>query len=155
MNSVIIGLYLLGLVLISFEFVVPGGILGVLGGVAIFGSWGVAFTVHGLEGGMLAVLLGILVLGLTLFAELKLLPRTRVGRKLFLERAIEATSQEPLATPALVGLEGEALTTLAPTGVVVVEGQKYEAFSLDGLVEPGTRVQVVDFDNFRVRVKKI
>lgn len=155
MLSIIIALFLLGILLVSFEILVPGGILGLLGMLAIFGSWALAFVEWGTHGGLVAVGLGLLVLILSLVVELKFLPRTRVGKRLFLKDAIHATSQGPLAAPEIVGREGEALTTLAPTGVVVIDDRKYEAFSMSGLIEKGTRLQVVDYDNFRIRVKKI
>lgn len=154
MLSLIIGLFILGILLISFELIVPGGILGVLGLVAIFGSWALAFVHLGLHGGLIAVVFGLVILGITLVIELKFLPRTKVGKRLFLNRAIEATSQKPLATADIVGKEGETLTTLVPTGVVLIDDRKYEAFSMSGMLEKGVRVKVVDYDSFRVRVKK-
>lgn len=155
MVGIIVALFVLGLVLISFELIIPGGILGLLGMLSIFGSWGLSFYEFGTHGGLLAILSGLVVLGVVLGVELKLLPRTRIGRRLFLDRSVASTSQRPLATPDVVGKEGEALTALGPTGVVTVEGRNYEGFSMSGFVEKGSRLQVVDFDNFRVRVKKI
>jgi membrane-bound ClpP family serine protease len=155
MIGIIVALFVLGLLLISVELLVPGGILGILGGLAVIASWTLAFIFFGVDGGLLAVLGGIVVLGLSLTVEIKLLPRTKIGRKFFLDRAIQNTSQKPLATAEIIGRECEALTTLSPTGLVVIENQKYEAFSISGFVESGTRMQVVDFDNFRVRVRKL
>jgi membrane-bound ClpP family serine protease len=155
MVELIIALFVLGLILISFEFIVPGGILGMLGGLAVIAAWVVAFSAYGAQGGLLAVVGGILVLALMLTIEIRILPRTRFGRKLFLDRAIQSTSHKAAGTLDIVGREGEALTSLSPTGVVVVDGKKFEAFSMSGFVERGTRLQVVDFDNFRVRVRKL
>jgi membrane-bound ClpP family serine protease len=155
MLSIIIALFILGMVLVSFELIVPGGILGLLGVLSIMGSWVLAFIEYGIHGGMIAVVASVVIMTLSLAIELKLVPRTRIGQRLFLNRSIDSTSHGSLAAPDLVGQEGEALTTLAPTGVVIVDGRKYEAFSMSGLVERGTRLEVVDYDNFRVRVKKI
>ncbi len=155
MISIIIGLFVLGLVLISFELIVPGGVLGVMAALAVFGAWTLAFMEYGVQGGLLAVILGVVVMAAVLAIELKMLPRTKMGRRLFLNRTLESTSQKPVATPDIAGKQGETLTTLVPTGVVVVDNQKYEAFSMSGMLEKGTKVEVVDYDNFRVRVKKI
>lgn len=155
MVTFIVALFFLGLCFISFELIVPGGIFGILGVLAVMGSWGLAFWEYGPQGGLLAVFIGVFVITITLVVELKFLPKTAVGRRLFLNDSIGATSQRPVAESSLVGKEGETLTTLAPTGMVLVEGRKYEGFSMSGLVERGTQVQVVDYDNFRVRVKKI
>ena len=155
MISVIIALYVLGLILIFFELFVPGGLLGLLGGAAIFTSWTLTFVHVGVGEGIIAVIGGFLLLLVLLALELKFLPRTKTGRKLFLHRSIESTSQAPLATEEIIGRECEALTSLGPTGVVMLDKKNYEAFSLSGFVERGTRLQVVDFDNFRVRVRKL
>lgn len=155
MAGIVVALFLLGLVFIAFEFVIPGGILGVIGGLCILGAWGLSFVHFGAEGGMVAVLGGIVVLAVMLTIEIRLLPRTRFGRKLFLEGEIQATSHRPQGTDEIVGREGETLTPLAPSGVVVIDDRKYEAFSMSGFVEKGARVKVVDFDHFRVRVRKV
>lgn len=155
MLPIIIGLFILGVGLLSLELVVPGGILGLLGVVSVLAAWTLAFVDYGIQGGLIAVLAGFLVIGLVLLTELKLLPRTAVGKRLFLEGAIAGTSQRPVGEADLAGKEGTAMTTLSPTGVVEVDGRRYEAFSMSGMVERGTRLQVVDVDNFRVRVKRI
>lgn len=155
MISVIIALYLLGLVLIFFELFVPGGLLGLLGAMAIFGSWALVFVHLGFAEGIVAVTVGFLVLFIMLALELKFLPRTKMGQKLFLHRAIDSTSQAPVATSDIIGKECEALTSLGPTGVVMLNKKNYEAVSISGFVERGTRLRVVDFDNFRVRVRKL
>ncbi len=155
MLTTIVAVFLLGLVLISFELILPGGILGLLGAVAIIGSWTLVFMHYGVQAGVAAVLGGFLILFVTLAVELKLLPRTKAGRKLFLFGSIQSTSQNPIATSDIVGKECEALTRLAPTGVVSIENKSYEAFSISGFVDKGARLQVVDFDNFRVRVRKM
>ena len=51
--SAIVLLFLLGIVLLGFEVITPGGILGVLGGLAMLGGSAVAFnTFGGLGGGL-------------------------------------------------------------------------------------------------------
>src|SRR5690625_2516889 len=155
MLTLIISLFVVGLLLVSFELIVPGGILGLLGGIAILGSFGLTFSEYGTHVGLAALVGGLVVLVLVLFVELKLLPRTRFGKRFFLSGAIDSTSHAPLATEDIVGKEGETLTALAPTGVVLIDDKKYEAFSMSGMLDRGTRVSVVDFDTFRVRVKKL
>jgi membrane-bound ClpP family serine protease len=75
---------------------------------------------------------------------------------MFLESAIKARSQPPPAEPStIIGREGEALTTLAPTGFVLIGGKKYEAASQSGLMPKGAPVKVVGADNFRLIVSKL
>lgn len=151
----IILLFAIGLVLLFFEVFVPGGVLGVLGGLFMLAGCGVAFADYGTGGGSIATVLAVALIGFTLYFELFLLPKTALGRKLFLDQAISAQSQPPPArAEEILGRDGETLTTLAPSGYVLVAGKKYEAASQSGLLPRGTAVKVTGLDNFRLLVSK-
>ncbi|TVR47976.1 MAG: serine protease [Puniceicoccaceae bacterium] len=147
-------LFVLGIILILFEVMVPGGILGLLGGLALLAGGVLAFVNFGLGVGLLAFLAAMAVLGLSLLAELKFLPRTAVGQRLFLHSQIEGSSQKTEGFAELIGRPCEALTALSPTGVVLLDGKKYEAFSQSGFIERGARLTVTRYDNFRLIVSK-
>lgn len=149
MNAIVI-LFTVGLVLIGFEVVVPGGILGVLGGLAMFGGVAVSFYDYGIGGGFVAFLIALGLLGLVLWLEFVILPKTALGRRMFLQAAVTGTTKAP--TENLTGHSGKAVTTLAPSGYVLIEGKQYEAFSRTGFVEAGALVKVIDVDNFRLIV---
>jgi membrane-bound serine protease (ClpP class) len=154
MNAIVL-LFLAGIVLLVFEVITPGAVLGVLGGLAMLAGCAVAFYRYGAGGGGIATAAGLGILGVALYVEFVLLPKTRVGRKMFLERSVDATSQPPLAAAeSVIGKTCEALTTLAPSGYVLVEGKRYEAFSQSGLIGKGALLQVVGVDNFRLIVNK-
>jgi membrane-bound ClpP family serine protease len=154
MNAIAI-LFCLGIILLAFEVIVPGGILGVLGTLALLGGVAVAFTTHGTRGGLSAVGVAVVLLGLTAALEFLVLPRTKLGKRMFLQSSISATSQAAVAPASLVGQTGEALTPLSPSGYVDVSGRRYEAFSQSGRVAPGDKLRVVGVDNFRIIVTKI
>lgn len=153
--SAIVLLFLLGIVLLGFEVITPGGILGVLGGLAMLGGCALAFDAFGGTGGTVATLVALALLGLALYVEFGLLPRTRWGRRFFLQQAVDATSQPAVATADVVGKICEAETTLAPSGYVSLDGRRYEAFSRSGHAGKGARLQVVAVDNFRLIVTKL
>jgi len=153
--SGIILLFALGVVCLFFEVVVPGAVLGIVGGIFMLAGCGVAFSEFGAAGGAIAVVAAVLLLGLTFYVEFVLLPKTRLGKKMFLEQAVHGVSQPlPAQAKEIVGLAGETLTTLAPSGYVRVGDQKYEAFSQSGLVPKGAAVKVTGLDNFRLIVTK-
>ena len=54
----------------------------------------------------------------------------------------------------LVGQVGEARTALAPHRTVFVQGEWWNATSEDGHVAAGERVEVMDRDGFRLKVRK-
>ncbi len=153
--TAIVLLLALGIVLVLLEVIVPGGVLGVLGVLAMLGGCVLAFFDLGAQGGWIATAAAVGALGLSLFIEFKLLPRTRWGRKLFLERSIEGASQEKPAEVAIVGKTGEAVTMMAPTGYVTIEGRRYEAVSQSGLIAKGVAVRVVGVNNFHLIVAQL
>lgn len=153
MNTVIL-LLGIGVVLFFFEIIVPGAILGVLGGLAMLGGVIVAFIEFGPAGGVVTTLIAIAILAVVLYIQMRILPKTRLGRRMFLHSAVDASSQPPVADFSIVGKTGEAATILAPSGFVVVDGRRFEAFSQSGYVESGTTVRVDAVDNFRVIVSK-
>ena len=150
MMSIVL-LFVVGLLLLGFEVIVPGGILGAIGGMAILGGCVIAFGELGITGGGLAVLAAVLLVGLLLYVEFRILPKTAMGRRLFLKSKVTGTAHA-VREMDLGGKSGEAATDLAPTGYVMIEGKRHEAFSRSGFLDAGAKVKVVGMDNFRLIV---
>ena len=127
--NVIAILFIIGLVFLGFEVVIPGAILGILGGLALLAGVIVAFFSFGVAGGLGAFGIAVVLLGIMLTLEFVVLPRTPFGRRLFLRSAISATSQPAPGDAGLIGQTAEAVTPLVPSGVVSIGGRRYEAFS--------------------------
>lgn len=154
MNAIIL-LFLIGVLLLAGEVFVPGAILGIIGGICMLIGCILSFSQFGSGGGTLVTIGAGALLGLTLYLELVWLPKTRFGRKLIVQSTVGATSQPPLADKAaIVGKTAESITPLVPSGYVLVEGRRYEAFSQSGHVSKGVQLQVVGLDNFRLIVTK-
>lgn len=154
MNAIVL-LFLLGVLLLAGEVFVPGAILGVIGGAAMVVGCVLSFQQFGPMGGLIATAVAVALLGATLYIELVWLPRSRFGKRLVVQGASDATSQPPLAQlDAVLGKTAEAVTTLAPSGYVLVEGRRYEAFCQSGHVAKGATLRVTGLDNFRLIVTK-
>lgn len=154
MNAILL-LFLIGVMLLAGEVFVPGAVLGILGGLCMAAGCVISFLQLGPAGGMLATAIAIALLALTLYVELVWLPKTKFGRKLIVHSAVDATSQPPLADRTqIVGKIAEAVTPLVPSGYVVIEGKRYEAFSQSGHVAKGAALRVTGLDNFRLIVTK-
>jgi len=152
MDSSVILLFAIGLILLGFEVVVPGAVLGLLGGVFLLGGVGVAFYSHGSEGGLLALAVAVVAVAAQLYVEFRILPRTAMGRRMFLNAAISNTSQPAVAGGEVVGKSAVALTALGPTGLVEVEGKRYEARCDSGFADEGARLRVVRVESFQLVV---
>jgi membrane-bound serine protease (ClpP class) len=68
---------------------------------------------------------------------------------------VRAQRRKPTTGPeGIVGETGEALTGLNPGGQVRVHGEIWTASSVEGAIEPGSRVTVVKVTDLRLTVKK-
>ena len=154
MNAILL-LFLLGLLLLAGEVFMPGAILGIMGTLCMGAGCVISFLQLGAGGGSVATAVALALLGLTLYLELFWLPKTRFGRKLVVQSTVHATSQPPLAEKdAVLGRSAEAVTPLVPSGFVLVDGRRYEAFSQSGHVAKGAQLRVTGLDNFRLIVTK-
>lgn len=154
--TLIILLFSIGIVLIATEVVVPGGIIGTIGALMIFGGCILAFQGYGSLGGFIAVVTAFAVGGLALFLEFRILPKTKLGKRAFLTAEVTGVSaamgKEALD---LIGKSAEALTMLSPSGYILVDGQRYEAFCQSGQVPAGASLKITGADNFRLIVSLI
>lgn len=155
MNTIVL-LFLIGLIFLAFEVVVPGAVMGIIGGIAMLGGCVVAYSRFGATGGMVSMGAALALVGFTLYLEFVILPRTRMGRKMFLDAAVSGSSQGNRADElALIGKTAEALTVLSPSGYVSVDGKRFEAFCRDGHVEKGSLLRVSALDQFTLQVTKL
>jgi membrane-bound ClpP family serine protease len=154
MNAIIL-LFVLALVFLFFEVFTPGPVFGLLGGLTLMGGVAVATVKFGGGGGLVAGITALAAVGATLYAELVWLPKTRFAQK-FSNRSTSGAPirQQEVVAAAVLGRTGEALTTLAPSGYVLVERRRYEAFCQSGHAERGAQVRVTGLDNFRLIVTK-
>lgn len=150
--TLVVVLFLAGIFLIAIEVIVPGAILGVIGGGLMLAGVGVSFARFGATGGALASGLAVGVGALAIYLEFVLLPKSRMAKALSMTATVEGTSQPAIAEPAIVGKRAVAVTPLGPSGLVECEGRRYEAYSRSGHAAAGTAVDVVGLDNFRLIV---
>ena len=152
--TLVVMLFVAGALLLAAEVFLPGGIAGVLGGIALLGGSVLAFLDYGAGIGALATIAASLLVGALLYAEVIWLPRSRFGRSLVIDATIDSQSQPPLASSEIVGRTATALTALAPSGFVAVDGKRYEAFCRSGFATRGAMLSVVGIDNFRLIVSE-
>ncbi len=152
MTAIII-LFLAGILLLAIEVFVPGMIVGIIGGLSILAGVVTAFNLYGSGGGLIALLCGGVLLGVTLYLEFVVLPKTKLARALSMQATVEGTSQPAVADLSTVlNQQGETITPLSPSGYISVQGRRYEAFSQSGYLAKGVTVRVTGLDNFRLIV---
>jgi membrane-bound ClpP family serine protease len=153
--TAIVLLFVTGSLLLAAEVMLPGGIVGIVGGAALLVGSILAYFEFGMTVGSVATIAALLLVAAMLYVELVWLPRTKVGRAMVVDATIGGQSQPPPATAEVIGQVATALTTLAPSGFVEIGGKRYEAYCRSGLVNRGTQLTVVGLDNFRLIVTEI
>ena len=152
--TTLVFLFLLGLFMLSLEIFLPGGVLGVLGGLVLIGAVVLAFRDHGSLGGMIALTVSVVLGTATVVTEFVLLPKTRFGQRLYLSASVTGVATHADDPKVVIGRACEAATVLAPSGVVLLDGRQHEAFCQDGFADRGAKLVVRGADNFRLIVSK-
>ena len=151
--TLIILLFAVGLLLLVVEVIVPGGILGSIGALMMFGGCVAAFIRYGPTGGFIALAVAFTSAAATFYFEFRVLPRTAIGRRAFLDREITGVSAAFGSEASdLIGKSAVALTMLSPSGYIDIDGKRYEAFCQSGQVPAGTALEVTGADSFRLIV---
>jgi membrane-bound serine protease (ClpP class) len=153
--STIIGLLVAAFILVFFEVILPGGILGIIAALCvILASW-IAGDQYGAGIGILTFVGSAAAIAILAFVEFKLLARTSLGRAFFLKSSVTGHSNIAPAEASIIGKKGSALTRLNPSGKVAIDGQTYEAHSQDGYIDADQAILVVAQDNFKLTIKKL
>jgi len=152
--TLILVLFALGVLLLAIEVIVPGAIIGVVGGVLLLIGVVVAFDTFGAGGGVAATGAALIAVCVTLYLEFVLLPKSRLARTFSMSATVDGRSQPALADRSVIGRRAVAVTTLAPSGVVELDGRRYEAFARTGHVRAGATLEIVDIDAFRLIVSQ-
>ena len=141
--STIIGLLVAAFILVFFEVILPGGILGIMAALCvILASW-FAGAEYGAGIGILTFVGSALAIAILVFIEFKLLARTSLGSAFFLKSSVTGHSNIAPAEASITGKKGTSLTRLNPSGKVAIDGQSYEAYSQDGYIEENQSIQVL------------
>lgn len=159
-------LFIIGVALLLVEiFVIPG--------FGIFGIAGIILMVAGLFMGLVSdfplvetdmLSLAIIQLagsfflsGVVLYFLIKTLPKTNIWNKLILSKGIKATSgyTSNKDFEHLIGLSGDALTDLRPSGTAIFEGKRYDVVTQGDYIVKDSKIEVIETEGSKIVVKKL
>mgnify|MGYP000879560978 FL=1 len=153
--GLIIFLIIIGLLLFVIEvMLIPGiTIAGIGGAICLVTAIVFAFASHGITAGFLV--LGITALVMVVLTVLML--KAGTCNKFMLKTAIDSKVDTVGAGEGKVkpGDRGVTVTRLAPGGKVLVNGDYYEAKSIDILIDPRKDVEVIRIEDNKLIVKPI
>lgn len=149
-------LILLGFILLAIElFIIPGfGFVGISGLFCLALASYFSYT-------KLNPLIGIIISAVSLFAiviMLKILPKTKVYKKLRLETTTARSAgytavREGLES--LIGKEGISITPLHPVGTAIIDNKRVDVISEIGMIDKDKKIVVVKVEGNRVVVKEV
>ena len=155
--SIVVGLSLFGFVLLMMElFVIPGfGVSGIGGIVAILGSVYYAAAHLGPWHGaaVFIVMFGLSVLAVVKMAHGRSFARLRnvsvsPGRVEYEDTGGQGGRPE-------IGARGVAVTPLRPSGIAMIDNQRYDVVTEGIIVERGSQIEVTDVEGNIVTVAPV
>lgn len=148
--GLVITLILVGVILILVEILlIPGiGIAGILGLASICGSAYYAFAHLGSWTGVIVTVVNIALLAVLIFYAL----RGKTWKRLELDTVIDKHIKEE---EVAVGDRGMAATRLGPIGSARINDKSYEVTSLEGMIDAGTRVEIVHIEHNKIYVRPV
>lgn len=144
----VIVLFLIGILLILLEVVVPGGVLGIIGGIAAIAAIVFAFE-DSLWAGLVMTAFTGTVIPLSLYFGLR---RLALRKRLSIAEG-STVGAEKFA--ALSGKTGVTLTPLRPSGMARIEGQRVDVITDGNHLGVGVSVRVVRVEGNKVVVEAL
>lgn len=148
--GLVITLIIVGLILILAEILlIPGiGVAGILGLLAMGGSCYYSFYEFGNTVGTIVTVANSVLLICTLIYVL----RAKTWKRMSLETNIDSKAVEDDSSYVSLGDKGVALTRLAPMGTVRFGDRVAEVRAVEGIIDPGTEVEVTMIEDKRIYV---
>jgi membrane-bound serine protease (ClpP class) len=144
-----------GMVLILAEFIIPGAICGIVGGVLVLTSCGLGVYAYPDNWFFIVLLEGVGVCAAT-FVGLVIFPKTRLAKLMLLQDTqpldegwVAAESDE-----SLVGAEGKVFTALRPAGTIIVGDRRIGAVANGDYIEKDALVRVIEVHGNRIVVEE-
>ena len=149
MTTFILFFAALGIILVIVEILLPGMVIGILGGLSMLAAVILTFIRFGFVAA-LAMFAGLLITtGAAAAACFKSLPKPR---------SLSQNPRESKSPPdlrSLLGLEGRSLSMLRPAGKAEFDGRPVDVLSEAGLIQAGQKIRVVRVEGARVVVRQI
>lgn len=152
--ATILGLLFLAWLLATAEIILPGGILGVLAVMTLAAAAFFGYDNYGIAGSLIVFIVGGAAILVAVYLEFKIINKTRMRNSFVLGSAVTGRSKSIRAEDDIIGKDAETLTAMAPTGMIQVGNETYEAYSQSGMLPKGESVRVVGKDNFRLIIEK-
>lgn len=146
--------------LLAAEFCLPtGGLAGFAAAAAVISALVISFS-HSVNAGVVMLATLFVTTPLIMSGLIRIYPRTPIGRRILNRYPGQVQPPEPVRVTStgrplaeLVGRIGVAKSNLLPSGLVVIDGDKVDAFSSGMPIDAGDGVVVISVTAGRVQVR--
>jgi len=148
-QTLIIIVFICGLLAMLLELFIPGAVIGTLGFLAVAGS-----VIYAFLNGYHATGAILTILTLACMPVFFFMWKNVVG-KFFALKADEKGFRSSVAiNDSLLGREGETLSPLHPSGIALINGERLDVVTRGEMLGKGVRIKVIDVTGNRIVVKK-
>lgn len=147
-------LLFLGLLLILFEFYLPGAIMGILGGIAILFGIILFAEDHSPIAVFFFIIGAILAVVLLIRFALWRIVQAKPEHSIYLHKDQEGYQASEFDATA-IGKTGTVMSDLKPGGYIIVDGKQHQAISITGYIPKGETVLVLSGQEESLIVKSI
>lgn len=148
-----------GIALLVVETFMPGfGIPGISGIALLIGTIVMTWMKYGPLAGLGATVVVLALAGIVISLSLKSAATGRISRSSLIlrdtvTRGAEETAEKEIE--ALMGITGEALTVLRPSGIAEFDGVRVDVVSDGEYIEKGAKVEIKLVEGKRVQVTRV
>jgi membrane-bound serine protease (ClpP class) len=147
--EIIITIYFAALAILVLEVFIPsGGVLAVMGGIGLVVSIYYGFQTSAILG-VGQILASIIAIPLMFYYGL---------RKMTLDKKLDSSEgfhSEKGGMDYLLNKQGVVLTSLRPSGAIIIEGKRYDVVTEGEMIDKDTPVNVVRIEGARIVVRAI
>ena len=157
----------IGLVLFFIEIFVPsGGLLALMGAIAVIGSL-IAFFVHDLNTGLIAFGTYVVFGPVLAWIAFRIWAASPLAKRMILGGIVEEDVDEAMQASrakqearlaelqTFIGKQGVTITVLRPVGVVRIDGKRVDALAESGSIEADKRIEVITVYDNQVKVREV
>jgi len=151
--ALIAAMVVAGLLLVFTEVFVPGGVLGVIGGILLLVGIVGAFEKSLAWGSVLFAVVAVFG-GIGFYCWVTYFPNSRMGRKIILDTNGHDWHGFDDAKQELVGKEGVAHSKLRPAGIATIDGQRIDVVTRGEMIKRRAAIRVIEVEGNKVTVAR-
>ncbi|HHW60152.1 MAG: NfeD family protein [Bacteroidales bacterium] len=147
--TTIILLIIAGLILLLLELVIPGGVVGTIGGIATIAGIILMYDIYGNLYGTISLVVSLIVCGVGLYFFF----REKTWQRISLNDTIDKKLNKEEIETLKPGMRGHTITKCIPAGKAKFGDKIVEVHSTSEMIYPDTEVEIIRIDGNKIIVK--